>query len=44
MEKENASFEFKFKKWNKMLFLEKIKHNELISKKYKKTCKALNYF
>ena len=35
-------------RWNKKFFfrrhsLEEIKHNELISKKHKKTCKSLNY-
>ena len=42
---EEASFKFKFKKnrWNKHYLLDDIKDNDLMSKKYKKTCKNLIY-
>ena len=45
MEKENASLEFRFKKIGETrnYYLEEIWHNELISKKHKKTCKTVNY-
>ena len=41
-----ASLELRIKKnrWNKKLFLKKIKDNKLISKKYEKVCWAFNYF
>ena len=40
-----SSLEFRFKKIDKTInyLLEEIKHNDLISEKYKKTCKYLNY-
>ena len=42
---EKASFVFRFEKmdetWN--YILEEIKHNDLMSEKYKKSCKYLNY-
>ena len=45
MGNENTTFEFRFKKIaeTRNQFLEEVKHNELISKKRKKTCKNLNY-
>ena len=46
MAEENASFNFKLKKFDETRnnLLEEIKHNELISKKHKKRCRALYYF
>ena len=43
---KEASLEFRFKKVDETrnYLLEEIKHNDLISKKYEKTCKYLNYF
>ena len=42
---EETSLEFRFKKnrWNKKLSFRRIKHNHLMSEKYKKTCRLLNY-
>ena len=42
---EKASLEFRFKKIDETRnnLLEDIKHNDLMSEKYKKTCKYLNY-
>ena len=42
---EKASLEFRFKRIDETRnnLLEDIKHNDLISEKYKKTCKYLNY-
>ena len=38
-----SSLEFRLKKIDEKKLLEEIKHNYLISEKYKKTCKYLNY-
>ena len=40
-----SSFEFRLKKIDETrhYLIEEIKHNDLMSKKYKKTCKYLNY-
>ena len=45
MGEENTSLEFRFKKIDETrnYILEEIQHNELISKKHKKTCTTLNY-
>ena len=45
MEKGNANLNFRLEKIDetRIYILEEIKHNELISKKYKKTYKTLNY-
>ena len=42
---EEASTEFQLSKINetRTYFLDEIKHNDLMSEKYKKTCKYLNY-
>ena len=42
---EEASLKFKLRKIDetRTYFLDEIKHNDLMSKKYKKTCKYLNY-
>ena len=42
---EEANLEFRSRKMDETRndLLEEIKHNELISEKYKKTCKCLNY-
>ena len=42
---EEASTEFQLSKINETrnYFLDEIKHNDLMSEKYKKTCKYLNY-
>ena len=42
---EEASLEFKLRKIDETrnYFLDEIKHNDLMSEKYKKTCKYLNY-
>ena len=42
---EEASLEFRLRKIDetRSYLLEEIKHNELMSEKYKKTCKYLNY-
>ena len=42
---KEASLEFRLKKIDgaRNDLLEKIKHNDLMSEKYKKTCKCLNY-
>ena len=42
---EEASTEFQLGKINETrnYFLDEIKHNDLMSEKYKKTCKYLNY-
>ena len=42
---EKASLEFRLKKIDETRnnLLEDIKHNDLMSEKYKKTCKYLNY-
>ena len=42
---EEASLEFRFKKIDETrnYLLDELKHNDLISEKYKKTCKYLNY-
>ena len=41
-----VSLEFRLRKIDEArnYLLEEIKHNDLMSKKYKKTCKYLNYF
>ena len=45
MTKENGSLDFSLKiDEKKNDLLEEIKHNELMSKKHKKVCRALNYF
>ena len=46
MTKENAGVEFRLKKIDETInhHLEEIKHNDLMSKKHKKTCRTLNYF
>ena len=46
MTKENAALEFRFKKIDETRnhLLEEIKNNDLMSEKYKKKCRALNYF
>ena len=39
-----SSLEFRWKnRWNKKLFFKKIINNDLLSEKYKNTCKYLNY-
>ena len=44
MVERNISPEFRLKNINKNInFLEEIKHNELMSRKYKKVCTTLNY-
>ena len=45
MPEENISEEFRLKKIGKIrnYLLEKINHNELMSKKHKKVCRVLNY-
>ena len=42
---KQASLEFRFKKIDETrnYILDEIKHNDLMSEKYKKTCKYLNY-
>ena len=42
---EEANLEFRSRKMDETRndLLEEIKHNELMSEKYKKTCKCLNY-
>ena len=42
---EQANLEFRFRKIDEMrnYLLDEIKHNDLMSEKYKKTCKNLNY-
>ena len=42
---EEASLEFRLRKIDERrdYLLDEIKHNDLISEKYKKTCKCLNY-
>ena len=45
MTKENGSLDFSLKiDEKKNDLLEEIKHNELMSKKHQKVCRALNYF
>ena len=46
MEKRNVSHDFRFKKADEIRndLLEEIKHNELMSEKHGKMCRALNYF
>ena len=45
MQKENGSLNYRLKSIDetRKYFLEEIKHNELIRKKNRKTCKTLNY-
>ena len=42
---EEASLEFRLRKIDETrnYLLEEIKHNDLMSERYKKTCKCLNY-
>ena len=46
MAKENVALDFRLKNIDEKInyFLEEIKHNELMSEKHKKVCRALNYF
>ena len=45
MTKENVDLDFRLKKHEKRNYLsEEIKHNDLMSEKHKKLCRALNYF
>ena len=46
MAKENVALDFILKNIDEKInyFLEEIKHNELMSEKHKKVCRALNYF
>ena len=45
MVKKNASLDLRLKKLDETrhYFLEKIKHNDAMSEKYKEACRALNY-
>ena len=46
MTKENVSLDFRLKKLmkQKIIFLEKIKQNVLMSENHKEVCRCLNYF
>ena len=45
MGKQSVSLDFRLKnRWNKELFLDEIRQNDLISAKHKKDCKRLIYF
>ena len=46
MAKENVSLDFRLKRIyeTRNYHLDKIKHNDLMSEKHKKVCRALNYF
>ena len=45
MDEENACLGFRLRLWDRIrnYLVEKINHNELISKKHKKTCSTLNF-
>ena len=45
MDEENACLGFRLRLWDRIrnYLVEKISHNELISKKHKKTCWTLNF-